>query len=33
MISRREETKTQKYEELRTELHKIYKDYKVRHAD
>ena len=30
MISQREERKTQKYEELRTELHKIYKDYKVK---
>ena len=29
MINQREERKTQKYEELRTELHKIYKDYKV----
>ena len=30
MINQREERKTQKYEELRTELHKIYKDYKVK---
>ena len=30
MIKQREERKTQKYEELRTELHKIYKDYKVK---
>ena len=28
MINQREERKTQKYEELRTELHKIYKDIK-----
>ena len=30
MINQREERKTQKYEELRTELHKIYKDYKIK---
>ena len=30
MINQREERKTLKYEELRTELHKIYKDYKVK---
>ena len=30
MINQLEERKTQKYEELRTELHKIYKDYKVK---
>ena len=28
MINQREERKIQKYEELQTELHKIYKDYK-----
>ena len=30
VINQREERKTQKYEELRTELHKIYKDHKVK---
>ena len=30
MINQREERKTQKYEELRTKLHKIYKDYTVK---
>ena len=30
MINQREERKTQKYEELLTELHKIYKYYKVK---
>ena len=30
MINQREERKTQKYEELRTESHKIHKDYKVK---